>query len=236
MKWFKHISDSLDDPFIFGLINKFGGDGYLVFFGVLEIYSREFKPKLNWNLQITRAYLKQKLHKRQDTLIIKILKVIQNSGKWEITFKDDQVIIFIPKFIELIDNWTKTKLSGDSEETNEKLSNQAEAEAEVEADKDNNKVPQVSKAALPEIKDYTGKKIFLEIENVSKDLYEDKSFKDVFAFKNTACKRKINPKTILHTLLQCKKHKPKDPWAYCVKILKVEDGNYNANDFMRKTN
>jgi len=81
MKWFKHISDSLDDPFIFDLMNKFEADGYLVFFGVLEIYSREFKPELNWNLSVTRAYLKQKLHKRQDTLIIKILKHIQNSSK-----------------------------------------------------------------------------------------------------------------------------------------------------------
>ena len=71
---------------------------------------------------------------------------------------------------------------------------------------------------------------------ISKDLYEDRIFKEVFAFKNTACKKKINPKTTLHALLQCQKHKPKDPWGYCVAILKVEDGNYNAQDFMRKNN
>ena len=76
MKWFKHISDSLDDPFIFELLDLFGADGYLVFFGVLEIYSREFKPELNWNLTVTRAQLRAKLHKRQDTLIINILKHI----------------------------------------------------------------------------------------------------------------------------------------------------------------
>ena len=114
MKWFKHISDSLDDPFIFDLVDRFGGDGYLVFFGVLEIYSREFKPELSWNLSVTQAYLKAKLHKRQATLIVKILKHIQNSGKWEITFDCDQITIFIPKFTTLIDDWTSKKLRSKS--------------------------------------------------------------------------------------------------------------------------
>ena len=36
MKWFKHVSDSLDDPLIYDLMTEFGSDGYLVFFGVLE--------------------------------------------------------------------------------------------------------------------------------------------------------------------------------------------------------
>ena len=40
MKWFKHISDSLDDPFIFDLMTEFKSDGYVVFFGVIEIYSK----------------------------------------------------------------------------------------------------------------------------------------------------------------------------------------------------
>lgn len=110
MKWYKHISDSLDDPFIFDLMTLFGSDGYLVFFGTLEIYAREFSPKVGWKLRITRAYLKQKLGKRQDTLIIKSLKHIQNSGKWEIEITDNELIIFIPKFTELLDEWTQRKL------------------------------------------------------------------------------------------------------------------------------
>jgi hypothetical protein len=114
MKWFKHVSDSLDDPFIFDLINRFGGDGYLVFFGVLEIYSREFKPELNWNLTITQSYLKQKLQKRQSTLITKILKHIKNSGKWEVELNESQITIFIPKFQEIIDEWTGRKLRSTS--------------------------------------------------------------------------------------------------------------------------
>ena len=114
MKWFKHISDSLDDPFIFELITLFGGDGYLVFFGLLEIYSREFKPEDKWKLNVTRAQLRSKLQKRQDTLIINCLKHIQNSGKWEIEINDKDVNVFIPKFTELLDEWSRRKLGSHS--------------------------------------------------------------------------------------------------------------------------
>ena len=117
MKWYKHISDSLDDPFIFDLLDRFGSDGYLVFFGVLEIYSREFKTEVGWNLSVTQAYLKQKLHKRQGTLVENILKHISNSGKWNVSFDSGKVIVFIPKFTELMDEWTQRKLGSKSGDT-----------------------------------------------------------------------------------------------------------------------
>lgn len=110
MKWFKHITDSLEDPFIFELMRKFGGDGYLTFFGILEIYSREFQVEVGWKLTVTRDYLKMKLCKRQATLIIKSLEFIKNSGKWEIEFSGEQITIFIPKFRELLDETTIKKL------------------------------------------------------------------------------------------------------------------------------
>lgn len=153
MKWYKHISDSLDDPFIFDLVDHFGGDGYLVFFGVLEIYAREYKPEPGWKLKVTRGYLRQKLHKRQDTIIIKCLKYIgshgrvsneftaslprvpvlnpnstqtpselvnnsieifQNSGKWDINFNSTHITVYIPKFTELLDDWTSRLLRSSS--------------------------------------------------------------------------------------------------------------------------
>lgn len=134
MKWFKHITDSLDDPFIFDLVDRFGGDGYLVFFGVLEIYAREYKTKLDWNLTVTRSYLRQKLHKRQATLVEKILKHIGNSGKWEVSFNEEYVTIFIPKFGEMIDDWTQRKLRSNSEVTPKKLNTIKEEDIEEEKD------------------------------------------------------------------------------------------------------
>ena len=152
MKWFKHISDSLDDPFIFDLIDQFGGDGYLVFFGVLEIYSQEFKPELNWKLNITRAYLKQKLHKRQDTLPIKILEHIKNSGKWEVSLNGSQLTIFIPKFKEIIDEWTKKKLRSDSVVPPKILPPEEEVEEEKETYSENSNEFSLSKFLFNEIR------------------------------------------------------------------------------------
>lgn len=109
MKWFKHISDSLDDPFIFDLIQRFGGDGYLVFFGVIEIYSREFKTEDNWKLVVTKEYLKQKLHKRQWSIIGNILYHINLSGKWSVSCDFD------------FKNETHNKLVTNSQQTRDKL-------------------------------------------------------------------------------------------------------------------
>lgn len=134
MKWFKHISDSLDDPFVSDLMDVYGADGYLVFFGVLEIYSREFKVEDNWKLNVTQSYLTRKLHKRQSTLVIKILKHIQNSGKWEIEFNNDKVIVYIPKFTELIDEWSKRKLVSHSVVTPKILKTDKEEDKELDKD------------------------------------------------------------------------------------------------------
>jgi len=65
MKWFKHLSGSLNDSFIFELVEDFGGDGYMAFFGTLEIMADEFDiynpgvstisiKKLTKNLQLSR--------------------------------------------------------------------------------------------------------------------------------------------------------------------------------------
>jgi len=141
---------------------------------VLEVYAREFKPELNWNLQITRDYLKRKLHKRQETKIIKCLefiatcyepkanseqtqsklvansrqtpgklpansiKVMKNSGKWDVTINGRYVTIFIPKFIEMLDNWTQRKLRSGDEVAPKKHHTEVEVEVEVEVDKDKN--------------------------------------------------------------------------------------------------
>lgn len=259
MKWFKHISDSLDDPFIFDLMDRFGADGYLVFFGILEIYSREFKAEPGWNLSVTRSYLKQKLHKRQDTLILKVLqfiathgkldpnssqthgelvtnsletpdkldknsqKVFKNSGKWDVSINGEQIVVYIPKFHKLVDEFTSRKIGTKSTQSTEKI--HIEAEAEVEADKELYKQPSkeiIQESSTPKITD--------EIERIAKHLYEEKIFIEVYAFKNKMLNGK-NPRAILHTLSRCYLAKPEDPWAYCKKIMDVEDQNYNERDY-----
>jgi len=132
MKWFKHISDSLDDPFIFNLIEQHDANGYLVFFGILEIYAREFKTEEGWKLHVTLPYLRRKLNRTRNKLITNVLrtlgeldenfdrtseelctnvdKTFSKSPKWEVEIKGDDVYIFINKFKELMDESTLKKL------------------------------------------------------------------------------------------------------------------------------
>ena len=106
MKWFKHISDSLDDPFIYELMDEFGSDGYVVFFGIIEIYSREFRTENGWKLETIPSYF----HKKLLISPKKIKKILSKIHKWEVEITDEKISIFIPKFKELMDESTMKKL------------------------------------------------------------------------------------------------------------------------------
>lgn len=139
MKWFKHISDSLDDPFIFDLMAEHGDAGYVIFFGILEIYAREFHPEDGWKLEISWNYLRTKLHRTRNKQIENILRSIQVKNKWEIVLTDNDVSIFIPKFKELLDDWTKRKVSKKTKNyvvATEKLQYQEEADTDKDTDKE----------------------------------------------------------------------------------------------------
>ena len=143
MKWFKHISDSLDDPFIYDLMEHCS-DGYLVFFGVIEIYAREFKADENWKLDISWAYLRQKLHRTRNKPIEKALSFIQVLQKWDIVLTEDRVSIHIPKFTELLDNWQSRKKVKKDKTTS--LLRRKEVEVEEEVDKE---VKERKKSTIP---------------------------------------------------------------------------------------
>lgn len=145
MKWFKHISDSLDDPFIFDLCQECGPSGYYVFFGVLEIYAREFKVQNGFKLVLSLHYLCTKLAASRKQLIIKALKFCSESGKFDVIFNGEKVEIFIPKFRKYLDETTLKKLrlsekkSGTIPESirNQSGINPLNVATEVEVDVDN---------------------------------------------------------------------------------------------------
>ncbi len=132
MKWFKHISNSLNDPDIHYLIEKHGANGYLVFFGTLEVYAREFKPELNWKLVVTLSYLKQNLRQSHYKLMENCLRTISELGRFEVDIKDGKVSIFIPKFKELMDEWTQRKLGSCSAVTPKILIDEVEVRSKKE--------------------------------------------------------------------------------------------------------
>ena len=110
MKWYKHISDSLDDPHIDEIIEEFGDFGYLAFFGIIEIYAREFKVKDEWCLDVSLNYLRRKLHQKSVKKLSNFLQSHLINKKWLVKLDNDRAIINIPKFIDLIDETTQKKL------------------------------------------------------------------------------------------------------------------------------
>jgi len=138
MKWFKHISDSLDDPFIFSLIEEFGSDGYLVFFGILEVYAREFSTKDEWILTEKQSYFRHKLGISRK----KLKKILLKITKWDVSFTEDKISIFIPKFRELMDESTLKKLRAKEISFRNRSGTvpktaTTDADADIEEDKDN---------------------------------------------------------------------------------------------------
>ena len=128
MKWFKHYSDSLDDPFIQGLIDQFGASGYMMWFGLIEIIAKESNSKLTGKIDIDPIYLCRKL-RRRSTKVEEFLRSCSTSGKLLVTFSELKWNIEIPKMLELKDNYTK-----DLQATSNKLSPEKEKEKEKEKD------------------------------------------------------------------------------------------------------
>jgi hypothetical protein len=84
------------------------------------------------------------------------------------------------------------------------------------------------------LKEASIKKINTEIETVTEKLYQEKIFPKVHAFKNKMFKKSQNERAILHTLSRCylkRKFDKSGAWGYCMKIMQVENGNYNESDY-----
>lgn len=78
MQWFKHQSNARHDPFIFDLCRQFGGDGYFVYFGTVEIYADGFRPDPGWFLDVSIAYLKHELGIYHTKKLLRIIDFIRS--------------------------------------------------------------------------------------------------------------------------------------------------------------
>jgi uncharacterized protein YdaU (DUF1376 family) len=84
-----------------------------------------------------------------------------------------------------------------------------------------------------ETANFSDLKLEESIEDICKQLYERKIFPEVFAFKNKMAGDKKSKRALLHTLGRCYLTKPKEPWAYCQQIIKVENGNFNEQEYRK---
>lgn len=125
MRWFKHLSGSLDDAFVSSLIERFGGDGYLVFFGVLEILSEEFDAENPGKVTESYKFFTRKLQVSRRKFVRILTFCHENLDKktkkrrLKVSFSETSVTVECPRFIELCDDYTKRLLRTDSEQTTE---------------------------------------------------------------------------------------------------------------------
>ena len=149
MKWFKHHSDALDDPFVQGLMDEFEHQGYVAWFGLIEIVSKENGKNLTGKLSISPQYLRRKF-RISPSKLRQIFHYCATFGKLSVNFSEKKWEFDFPKVLELKDNYTK-----DLQGAGKKPSKQTEAE--TEAEKENRSVKQketdlsrpVSAAAAP---------------------------------------------------------------------------------------
>ena len=221
MKWFKHLSGSLSNSIIFEAIEKFGGDGYLVFFGTLELMSDEFdihNPGIN-RLSIKKMTKSFQLSRQKTLKILRHFdqKAKENTKK-KVSFlagiEKEHVLINCKRLADLCDNHTG-KLLRDYLKS-------LQSETEVTLSQE---VEDIDESAIPKIDQH--------IDEICKELYDQKIFPKVHVFKNAMLKKNKNKRAILHTLSRCllKREFKEGPYAYCVKIITIEDGNYNESEY-----
>ena len=171
-------------------------------------------------------------------------KVNKNSGKWDITFDGEQVIVFIPKFTQIIDEWTSKKLRSKSGHAPTK----PELNQNQEADKEKETTASPSrKAASPPIP--KNKHFFNKINNpelveniirnckVISDLPQKKVKFNPFMFVQLEIGANHHPEAIFETLKGLIQYWPEidKPFAYAQSIMKTKNGNYNERDHLQQT-
>lgn len=106
MRWFKHFSDSLDDPFVQSLLDKFGPSGYLAWFGLIEIIAKENKKQLTGRLEIDPSYLRRKLRISLAKLE-RIFNHCSTNAKLSFRFSGENWSFDFPKILQLKDEYTR---------------------------------------------------------------------------------------------------------------------------------
>ena len=145
MKWFKHSTGSLNNSFIFELVEEFGGDGYMVFFGTIELMADEFDPldpgrntmsikKLTKNLQLSRQKVTKILQfiDRKSRVFNQKPKITE---KKSVGFYADinatHVELNCPRLKALCDDYTRRQLQNMCEQSSDSVSTKKEKEKEI---------------------------------------------------------------------------------------------------------
>lgn len=121
MPWFKYQVGSIDKPFIFDLINTFKADGYLIYFGCVDIIADNFDVYNPGFCRLPVKFIAKKLQVSSKK-VQKVLTYCSNNEKKikelpyiRATFDTPtkgMVELECSKLTELADDYTRKKLAG----------------------------------------------------------------------------------------------------------------------------
>ncbi len=114
MKWFKHLTGSIKDPMIVALIDNFGAEGYLVFFGLLDLMSEDFDVDNPGVCTFEIKYLLRCFHIKRKTFL-KVIEFEMNykknnnktNAKIYATYNGDKVTLKCDRLKDLCDEFTQ---------------------------------------------------------------------------------------------------------------------------------
>ena len=107
--WFKHKMDAGDDPFIHELMDKFGSDGYWVFFRTLELMRQNHNLKSPGNLDGTWTWFRAKFRLYRNS-IKRILDFCDEKHKFAVHYEGERVYVKCYNFKEYMDRYTRRLL------------------------------------------------------------------------------------------------------------------------------
>ena len=100
--------------FVRRLVEQYKGTGYMIYFGILELMGSNFRPETPGVLRTNWTQI-QYIFRVQRKTVKKVLKYIENEGKFRVYEEGDTIVITCPKFAELADRYAKRVLRERSE-------------------------------------------------------------------------------------------------------------------------
>lgn len=106
MKWHKKYTDHLDDPFIHDLIHEFGGNGYMIYYGIIALICKENKKELTGKATFSLSYLRFKFNLKSKT-IQNVISYCQECNKFVAVFSENKISFDFPKILEIRDEYSR---------------------------------------------------------------------------------------------------------------------------------
>lgn len=230
---------------IFEAVDRFGSDGYLVFFGTLEILADNFNihdPGV-WRVSLKKMTKNFQLSARKVREILNFFdKKAKNSvGKIEsfhVRFDGSHVIVSCQKFSKLCDEYTGKKISEISGQSRESvgIKYHTDTDTDLELDKDVFKRP----AGGGQNEFYNNvfmEEIVKKCEAIQKMSERDRKRINVWAFVQGAISKTGHPKAIDMALDQCIERwvEIQAPWPYMMAIFKMKNGNFWEEEHIKES-